>query len=129
MSAVRPYLPKTPLTWWLRRPSYVRYMLRELTCIPIGAYVAALIVGLYRLKQGPAAWEAWRQAFASAPGVALQIIALAFTLYHAVTWFDLAPSSMPVWRRGTQIPGRWIRAAHYLAWIIVSIIVLSFAGI
>lgn len=124
MSAPRMHYPHLPLFWYLKRPNYIRYMLRELTCIWIGAYVIVLGVGLLRLAQGPAAWLGFWQAFASPAGVAFQAAALVFTLYHTISWFKLAPSTMPMWRGETQVPPAWIRLAHYLVWAVVSILIL-----
>ncbi|MDZ7842757.1 MAG: fumarate reductase subunit C [Gammaproteobacteria bacterium] len=128
MTEPRMYHPRLPLFWYLRRPSYVRYMLRELTCIGIGAYAITLAVGLLRLAQGPAAWQGFWQAFSSPAGVAFQVVALAFTLYHTVSWFQLAPSTMPIWRGETQVPPARIRLAHYLVFAVVSIAILLIVG-
>lgn len=123
------YVPSLPRFWFMKRQSYIRYMVRELTCVWIGAYVAALAVGLLRLAQGPAAWEGFWQAFASPQGVVFQMVAFAFTVYHTVTWFDLAPSTMPVWRGETQVPPNRIRLAHYAAWVVLSIVILLLVGV
>lgn len=129
MNAMRPYEQKLPLTWWLRHPNYVRYMLRELTCVWIGAYIATLVVGLYRLRQGPEQWQAWWQALGSIPGIVFQVMAMIFALYHTISWFALAPSTMPIWRGENQVPEGWVHAAHYLVWVVVSIFVIWIAGV
>lgn len=128
MTKPRMYYRRVPLFWYLQRPSYVRYMLRELTCIWIGAYAITLIVGLLRLAQGPAAWEEFWQAFSSPPGIAFQFLALAFTLYHTISWFQLAPSTMPIWRGETRVPPAQIRLAHYLVFGVISITILLIVG-
>lgn len=124
MKGPRPYEPRLPVFWYLAQPNYIRYMLREVTCVWIGAYVVVLAVGLLRLAQGPEAWQGFWQAFSSPPGLAFQGAALAFVLYHTVSWFSLAPSTMPIWRGETRVPSKWIRLAHYLVWALVSIAVL-----
>lgn len=127
MKTRRPYTPPMPYSWWLRSSNYRRYMLREITCIWIGAYVAALIAGLYSLKQGAVEWQAFLAALGSPAGVLFQLIALVFALYHAVSWFSLAPSTMPIWRGENQVPPRWIEIAHYVAWLAVSILIIWLA--
>lgn len=127
MNGRRPYIPSMPSTWWLQRPSYLRYMLRELTCVWIGAYVVTLIIGLYRLGQGPEAWTGYLAALASTPGVVFQFLVLMFALYHMVSWFKLAPSTMPVWRNGQQVPPARIRLIHYIVWIGVSAFIIWLA--
>ncbi len=129
MSRPQPYVPKLPLFWWLGQRNYRRYMLREITSAFIGSYVALLIVGLYRLKQGAEAWGAFREALSSVPGVTFQVVALAFALYHTVTWFKLAPATMPLWRGETKLPPVWVHLGHYAVWIVVSLVVLLAAGV
>jgi fumarate reductase subunit C len=123
------YKPRLPNDWWLRHPGYLRYMLREMTCIPIGLFVAVLIIGLLRLGQGPDAWNAFLATLASPPGVVLQGIALAFATYHSITWFALAPRTMPLQIGARHVPGAWIAGAHYLAWAVISLVVLFAVGI
>lgn len=128
MTKPQMYYRRMPLFWYLQRPSYMRYMLRELTCIWIGAYAITLIVGLLRLAQGPAAWEEFWQAFSSPPGIAFQSVALVFTLYHTISWFQLAPSTMPIWRGEIRVPPAQIRLAHYLVFGVISITILLIVG-
>ena len=125
----RAWSPRLPRDWWLQRAAYRRYMLRELTCVAIGAYVAVLIVGLYRLGQGPEAWDAFRAALGSAPGLLLQLLALAFAVYHSITWFALAPRTMPLQIGTRHVPAAWIAGAHYLAWAVITAVVLLAVGV
>lgn len=129
MKGPTPYQPKMPQLWWLERPGYLRYMIREITCVWVGAWVATAIVGLIRLGQGPEAWEDYWQALGSAPGIVFQVVALAFVSYHAVSWFSLAPSTMPIWIGENRVPPRLIEAVHYLVWIVLSLVILWLAGI
>lgn len=123
------YRPRLPGNWWLKHPGYFRYMMRELTSAPIGIFAGLLIVGLFRLGQGPEAWSAFLTCLATPPGVVLQGIGLAFAAYHSITWFALAPRTMPVQIGDQFLPGAWIAGAHYLAWVIISVIVLLVVGI
>lgn len=129
MNTPRSYMPRMSLLWWLERPNYVRYMLRELTCVFIGSYVGVLIVGLFRLSQGSEAWDAYWTAVSSVPGIIFQVLVLVSSLYHTVTWFALAPSTMPIRFGQFRVPAGWIQAAHYLAWIIMSVVVMLLARI
>jgi fumarate reductase subunit C len=125
----RPYLRKVERSWWLRQPRYVRYMIRELTSLFVGLYCALLVVGLIRLTQGQAAWDGFVTAFSSPPGVVFQLVCLVFAIYHSVTWFALTPKAMPLVVKGEPVPGIVIVGAHYVAWAMVSIVVLIGAGI
>ena len=47
--------------------------------------------------------------------IALNVVATAFLLLHAVTWFNLAPKAMVVRLGGRPVPPRAVLAAHYAA--------------
>ena len=55
--------------------------------------------------------------------VALNVVSLLFVVFHAVTWFNLAPQAMAVRLRGQRVPGIWIAASNYAAWVVVSALV------
>lgn len=129
MSAPRPYEQKMGLLWWLERPNYIRYMLREITCVFIGGYIGLLIVGLYRLGQGAEAWQAHWQMMGTVAAIIFQVVALIFALYHTVSWFVLAPSTMPIWIGERKVPPVWIQLGHYVVWIAISIVIFLVAGI
>jgi fumarate reductase subunit C len=50
----------------------------------------------------------------------LNVVTLAFVLYHAVTWFQLTPKAMVVRLRGRRVPGAAIAASAYAGWVVVS---------
>ena len=124
----RPYTRQVERSWWLQHPRYVAYMIRELTSLFVGLYCALLTVGLIRLAQGQAAWEGFVAALSSPLGVAFQLVCLAFAIYHSVTWFALTPKAMPLMIKGEPVPSIAIVGAHYVAWAVVSIVVLIGTG-
>jgi fumarate reductase subunit C len=124
----RPYVRKLSKLWWLGRSRYTAYMIRELTCLLIGAYAGLVVVGLLRLSQGRAAYEAFLEALASPLGIAFHVLALLFTLFHMVTWFGLAPKAMALRIGGRKLPDAGIVMAHYAAWIGVSAGIMILAG-
>ncbi|MFA7430357.1 MAG: hypothetical protein WCZ23_09400 [Rhodospirillaceae bacterium] len=120
----KPYVPTLPNTWWLEKPLYIRYMLRELTSFFVGAYVAILIVGLWHLSQGPEAWGGFMSALSHPLAVVFHVIALAFSVYHTVTWFALTPRTTPIMRGDQFVPAAPIIGAQYVIWAVASIVVL-----
>ena len=75
---------------------------------------------LRALAQGP---EAYARVLARlrAPGfVALTVLALAFVLFHAVTWFHLAPKAMVLRLGGKRLPDAVVVGLNYLAWVVLS---------
>jgi len=108
--------------WWLGASRYRRYMARELTSLFIGAYAFMLIVGLWRLSQGAAAFDAWLVALQSPPGLVFNSMILVAALYHSITWFNVAPKAISI-RFGTfKLPDIVISGVHYGAWVLVSIL-------
>ena len=63
--------------WWRRDPFFVRYMAREATALAVLCYSVILAVGVVRLAQGEAAWNAWLQALRSPFAVLLATQVLA----------------------------------------------------
>ena len=45
--------------WWRRDPFFIRYMAREATALAVLCYSIILAVGVVRLAQGEAAWNAF----------------------------------------------------------------------
>jgi fumarate reductase subunit C len=125
----RPYVRPTQRGWWLGQRRYVLYMIRELTSLFIALYCTLLVIGVFRLSQGKAAWDAFLAAISSPWGILFQLICLAFAVYHSITWFAVTPKAMPLILRGEPVPPRTIVAVHYGAWALVSLVVLIAAGI
>lgn len=126
----RPYLREVSRTrWFFRHPRYLRYMAREVTCIFIGVYTVLLLVGLARLAQSRAAYEGFLLALQSPTSIAFHVLALIFAAYHSITWFNLTPKAMPLQIGERFVPEGLIAGACYLAWAIVSALVLFSAGV
>lgn len=128
MNAPAQWIPRMPANWWLKRRSYLMYMVREMTCVWVGAYVLVLVVGVQRLAAGEDAWMEYLEMLGSVPGLIFQILALVFMLYHTITWFHLAPRTMAVRIRGKRVKGGWIEALHYLLLAAVSAGIVGYLG-
>jgi len=125
----KPFIRPVPTaSWWLHQGRYTRYMIREATCILIGAYSAVLIVGLMRLGEGKVAYDAYLATVQSPAGMLFHIVALAFALYHTTSWFNVTPKAMPLVYAGKRVPGGLIIGAHYIGWAVVSVILLVLVG-
>jgi fumarate reductase subunit C len=116
----RPYVREMPKFWWLGQRRHTLYMVRELTCVFIGAYVLVLLFGLYRLSQGRAAYGAFLDALQGPLAIAFHLLALVFALLHMVTWFGLTPKAMPLRFGEKAVSGTAIILAHYAVWFVVS---------
>lgn len=99
MAQVRTYV--RPMGgWWRKNPFFVRYMIREGSSVFLAIYAVILLVGLYRLTQGEAAWDAWRTALTSPLSILFHWLALLTVGYHAYTWWKVAPKTAPDLRIG-----------------------------
>ena len=114
--------------WFLRNPRYRRYMAREVTCVFIGLHALILLVAFKRLSEGREAWEAFLHNLTGPAGVVLQLVILAFAVYHSTSWFNVTPKAMPVQIGEQFLPGAVIVGAHYAAWLIATVAVLFLAG-
>ena len=91
--------------WWRRNAFYRSYMLREASALFVTLYAVVLLVGLARLAQGQAAYDAWRASLATPPWVLFHVVVLIFVAYHAWTWIAVMPKTMPIVRIGGQRVG------------------------
>ncbi|GAB3448631.1 fumarate reductase subunit C [Insolitispirillum peregrinum] len=115
------YKPVFPKTWWLQSAFYTRYMIREASSFFVATYSALLIIGLWRLNDGPQAWDGFLHALQSPFAVLYHLLALLFTLYHTVTWFAVTPRTMPVLVGDDFLPAAPIVIAQYVAWVVLSL--------
>ncbi len=114
------YIRPMPATWWLKRKTYFLFIVRELTCVFVGAYALFLLV-LAARRDDPQAFAALLNSRLS---MALHIMALPMVLYHSITWFNLTPKVIVLWRGEDRVSPTLIAAAHYVGWVLVSIVIL-----
>lgn len=110
--------------WWRKNPYFVRYMIREGSSVFLAIYTVFLLVGLYRLTQGEAAWDAWRAALTHPVSLLFHWLALLTVGYHAYTWWLVAPKTAPDLRiAGRPLPELVVTAGGCLATLGTSILV------
>lgn len=120
------YYPKPPATWWLRNANYFLFMLRELSSVFIALFLVVFLVQLHRLPEGPGAYAAYLETLRAPGWIAFHVVALAFALYHSVTWFNLSGVVQVVRLGERQVPPRLVAAASFALWVVVSIVLLWF---
>ena len=112
-----------PNTWWLKRRPYIFFMIRELTSVFVAGYCIFLLVLVYKLTQGADAYGNFIAALKSPISVVLHLITLVFVLYHTITWFNLTPKILVLYRGEDRIPQGLVAATFYAGWVVVSIII------
>jgi fumarate reductase subunit C len=120
---LRVYRPRVSTWWWTRRRTYFVFAMRELSSIFIAWFVGYLLLLVYAVGRGEAAYQRFL-AWASSPWVTvLNVVALVFVLLHAVTWFSLTPQAMAVRVMGRRVPAFHIIAGQYTGLVVVSVFV------
>lgn len=89
--------------WWARRRSYLRFMLREISCIFVAWFVLYLVLVLRAVGAGGNSYQRFLDFSANPVVVVLNVVALSFLLLHAVTWFGSAPRAMVIQVRGRRV--------------------------
>ena len=116
-----------PATWWLEKPAYTWFMIRDVTSIFIAGYCVFLLVLMSKAMGSEVAFQAFFDRLKSPLSVVLHLIALAFAAYHSVTFFNLTPRVLVVFRGEEKLPESLIAGAHYAAWAAVSLVLLVMA--
>lgn len=117
------YRQKVSTYWWTRQWSHFRFILRELTSLGVAYTVLLLICFIRAVGQGAAELERLQAWLKTPVALILSVIALLLLLFHAITWFNLAPRAMPVRFGGKRLPDWAVALPNYLLWIGVSAVI------
>ena len=117
------YYPKMRTTWWLSRPGYVRFMIREATSVFIAIFLIEFLMLVRSIAEGPQAYASMMACLASPGVIAFNVVALVFALYHTVTWFMLTGVVQVVRLGDHQVPPALIVAGAFAGWVVVSLII------
>jgi fumarate reductase subunit C len=119
------YLPKSyharvSTYWWLGRWTYLKFILRELSSVFVAWFVIVTLFQISALVRGPSEYVEFQDWLSRPLIVALNVISLFFVIFHALTWFNLAPKAMPIRVRGKRLPSFAVAAPNYAGWILIS---------
>ena len=120
------YRPRVSTWWWLARWPYLKFILREISSVFVAWFVVVLLLQIRALSRGPEAYAAFERWLQNPLIVLLNLITLFFVVFHAITWFNLAPSAMAIRLRGKRVPDLVIVGTNYAAWAAVSVVVAWF---
>jgi fumarate reductase subunit C len=109
--------------WWLEKPAYFAFILREASCVFVAWFVVYLLMLINAVNQGSASYQLFLDWSASPGILLLNIVSFLFLVYHAVTFFNAAPQAMVVHLGGRRVPGQLIGIGHYAAWVVASVVV------
>lgn len=115
--------------WWRRDRFFLRYMVREATAVAVAAYAVVLAVGVVRLAQGEAAWNAWLNALQTPWAMALHLVLLLAFAVHAKSWFEIMPKTMPfIDVGGRRVAATTITRAGWAATVLASALLFALAS-
>ncbi len=114
------YRRRVSVWWWLQKPSYAWFVCRELTSLAVAWCAGVLVWQLAALARGPETYARAAAVLAAPSMLAVNALACAALLFHAITWFNLAPKAMVVRVGGRRVPDRVVAGANYAAWAALS---------
>lgn len=120
------YRTRVSTYWWMHQWSYFRFVLRELTSLGVAYSCVILLCFVRALSLGPQAYEGLQKRLASPVVIALSLISLLLVLFHTIIWFSLSAHAMAVRVGGKRIPGVLITASNYIAWLVISCVLVWF---
>ena len=119
----RPYRPPVSVLWWTERPSFFLFVLRELSSVFVAWFVVYLLLLVHAVSAGSAEYQRFLELSARPWLLTLNVVALAFVLLHAVTWFNLAPKAIVLRVGRWRVPPVLVLVAHFGLWVAVSALV------
>lgn len=114
------YHPRVSTYWWLARWPYLKFILRELSSVFIAWFVVVTLLQIQALINGPAHYAEFQRWLGSPLVLSLNAVSFLFVMFHAVTWFNLAPKAMAIRVGGRKLPALAIAGPNYVAWVLVS---------
>ena len=109
--------------WWLERRAYFNFVVRELTCLFVGAFAILTLLQIRAVGEGPEAYAAFAAMLGSPAFIAFSVLAFLAALYHTVTWFPAVQTTIVLRVGERRVPGRVITGAHLAGWLVVSVVV------
>ncbi len=126
MAYVRP-ISKT--TWYLGNRNYTIHVINELTSVFVGIYALLLLWGVGAVAGGSETYQSFLECL-KGPGIRLLLwVTTIVIFYHAYAWFKVTPKAMPIQKGEEFVPGSVIAGAHYVVWVLSSLVVLFLAGV
>lgn len=108
--------------WWTHSRHYATYMIREWTSLFVAVYSLIIIYGLSLWATGSK--TAFLDLLKNPAVIGFSLVALFFTMYHAITWFLLLGAVTPI-KIGRTVTKPW----QALALNLILLLVVSYLAI
>ncbi|MFB4275285.1 MULTISPECIES: hypothetical protein [unclassified Nonomuraea] len=118
------YRPRRDNLWFARSRNYTVFVLRELTSVFVAWSIVFLLLLVDAVLGGSLPEFA---ALAGRPWmIAINVVALAATAFHALTFLNLAPKATVVRLDGYRLPAWMIQGGNHSLWLMISAIIAFF---
>ena len=119
----KPYQQHQSLLWWLGRWTYLKFMLREFSCIFMAYFVVLTLMQIRALRHGPQAYAAFQEHLRNPVVILLNALSLGFVVFHGITFFNAMSTATVVRVGGKRVPDTFITLPNYAAWAVVTVVV------
>jgi fumarate reductase subunit C len=109
--------------WWLKKPAYLAFILREISSVFVAWTIVYLLLAVSAVNRGPGSYANFLDWSASPAVLTLNVVSVGFLVFHAITWFNLAPQAMVIHIGRRRVPGVLIAASNYAAWAIATVLI------
>jgi fumarate reductase subunit C len=109
--------------WWLKKPAYLAFILREISSVFVAWTIVYLLLAVRAVSQGAVAYADFLDWSEGSAVLTLNVVSVGFLVFHAITWFNLAPQAMVIHVGRRRVPGALIAASNYAAWAIATALI------
>jgi fumarate reductase subunit C len=117
------YKKNMTIFWWIHRKSYLRFIARELTSLPVAFFTIELVFLIKSLSQSPESYAEFQNTMRSPVFTFLNFFALAGILFHSLSWFSLSAKAMVIKVGRIRLPGIFIILMNYVGWMFISALI------
>ena len=107
--------------WWLERRAYFNFILRELTCVFVGAFAVLTLLQIRSLGRGAEAYAVFIDQLSAPAFLIFSVVTFLSVCYHTVTFLQAVPTIVVVRLREGRVPDRIVASVHYALWLVVSL--------
>jgi fumarate reductase subunit C len=117
------YRQRVSTYWWASRGSYFVFILRELSSLFVAWAILYLLLLVRAVGNDDAAYRQFLSWAAHPAVAALNVVTFLFIVFHAITWFNVAPQAMVVKVAGRRVPGILIAGSNYAACAVATAVI------
>lgn len=118
------YRPPRDAFWFARTRNYTVFVLRELTSVLVAWTIVFLLLLVGALLGGT--FQDFTALAAQPWMIVVNVVALVATVFHAVTFLNLAPRATVVRLDGWRVPAWMIQGGNHSAWLALSVLIAYF---